>query len=149
MTLCQYEVEHFIDDMASHFVSVNCPKDATHISCKPFVGTLTCADHKCRCAKPITDQASGEEHVRETELRLWLNGGRLPSNVRVVVRAAIAARDSELAEVKKRLVRLVDGDGDETFSQLLDMAEEDVAAEHERAVSAENELRTLKNREGS
>jgi len=30
-----------------------CDKPATHVSCVPNVRTLTCAEHKCRCAKPI------------------------------------------------------------------------------------------------
>jgi len=31
----------------------DCDKEATHVSCVPFVNTPTCEEHKCRCAKPI------------------------------------------------------------------------------------------------
>ena len=30
-----------------------CPNEATHRSCVPFINTPTCKDHKCRCAKPL------------------------------------------------------------------------------------------------
>lgn len=33
-----------------------CGKQVTHISCVPFTKTLTCAEHKCRCATPIENE---------------------------------------------------------------------------------------------
>jgi hypothetical protein len=30
-----------------------CGNPATHVSCQPHVGALTCAEHKCRCAYDI------------------------------------------------------------------------------------------------
>ena len=38
------DVEHYGDP---------CGKPATHVSCQPHVGALTCAEHKCRCAYAI------------------------------------------------------------------------------------------------
>jgi hypothetical protein len=32
-----------------------CDKQARWVSCVPFVGAKTCDEHKCRCAKPLTN----------------------------------------------------------------------------------------------
>jgi len=32
-----------------------CDKDARWVSCVPYIGVKTCDEHKCRCAKPLTN----------------------------------------------------------------------------------------------
>ncbi len=43
-----------------------CGKPATHISCVPFVGSPTCEEHKCRCARSIDDVGRDQERAEFT-----------------------------------------------------------------------------------
>lgn len=56
---CQFRLSYYDDSDVEHLEPMNCTADATHVSCQPYIGTLTCAKHKCRCAKPL--EARGTE----------------------------------------------------------------------------------------
>ncbi len=45
-----------------------CGKSATHISCVPFVGSPTCEEHKCRCAKVLSGGHGTDRMTNRREL---------------------------------------------------------------------------------
>src|SRR6478752_888668 len=49
---CQWHEEHEADD-GTITTGPDCGEPATYRSCIPYMNTPTCAQHKCRCAKPI------------------------------------------------------------------------------------------------
>jgi len=73
---CQYLPE--IDD-AGNLGDTYCGKPVKWVSCKPFDGTLTCDEHKCRCAKPIEPApqpdagVKPEARVRDLESQLGVS----------------------------------------------------------------------------
>jgi len=64
--ICQYhELDEFdlFDGQVQVGTPADCPNEATHVSCKPFLDTPTCEAHKCRCAKLIGAQNSAPDRA--------------------------------------------------------------------------------------